>query len=1832
MKKYNVKGISLIALVITIIVIIILAGAVILTLSNGGIMDSSKKARFMSDFKNVEEGVNLYSVSNIDISSPNSFKLPLEGKLSLSDKQDITSNVPSLSTTIEQLNPGKTVDDIDLYWINESQAGVNGLASNKKDKGYIIDVKTNQIYDYVGDSFEGKRWHTLDNGIIDNGSITGPEENQEMWDGWIKLTLYYPANSTEKKWRLGSEGEIRVDPMLMWQNYTGPITIPLDRTKDVWIKYKVNGKEVVIPPAGTLLVDIVPDSSGTTKVEQVNVNINYDETATIKEYRVGESGWMTYTGPFIITENCIIEARAKKTENIYNTDGSLLLTRDISGSDSVYIGNIEIKEITLAAPTITRLDPVGTEKARVKVTYPENATRKIYTINYGIEENYTSEVNVQNYGTYIIAYYYDASGKKSVSTSIYINDTTTGNPPKEPTPHEPLPPYEPKNPPPFEPPKTSTNNNLVAPTITRNAGQNADEKARVQITYPANAAKKIYIQNYGLEQNYSQDIIVNNWGTFIMAYYYDSDGNKSNIAYIRINEVVTPPDTYPEPPVIDTIPIAPIINLDPTSGFVSSVTVSVSSPAGANKTYLKVGRYGDYVEYKSSIVVRDNMEIYAYYKTADGRQSQEARARIQNIKKPGDTGSTSATKPYVYIDAVVYPWSSTYGQSSVIVTVKYNDADKIQYSEDGIIYVPYTAPITITENKRIYARGTNVNGVTDTYLDITNIGKLTPPKTTQNLAININVNPEPALSTTKVAKATVNIEYDAKAVEKYYKIGSNGDLKEYTGAFDVDKSCTVYAYAKAPNSLGQTAKTIDNIVDGISEPEITAIPSNKIQASKVTIKINYDKYATIKRYSIDGGSLRDYTGDIEVTKNGTKIFAYSENIKGQSSNSTYTVSNIVPPPPVLVLDKGSYYILKLNYPEGSNGREYKWTSTGDWKSYKNDGILLIKPEFKDTVIQNGTLVKIEDENGNLITFMGDYYLINVPISEMFENIFMRWDRVAAGAPQIVLNTTNPAKEVNVTIIYDQSLITKQYRILNPNETLGDWQDYTGPITVDRNNAVIYAKGMDESEVWSKEGMLKVTNIDENPPIINLTADLNTAMQKVAVKVNVTDDVEVGIVKWAPGILGESYFSSGGTSIANNSIVNITSNGYYTFYAEDRVGNKQVYTLNVTNVDLTAPKIDIQVSPETTVGLNANVTINYGDATLKQYKIGTSNAVWTNYTATFAITSNTILANNWQNADGTVTIYAKGKDTAGNEITVQKKVVSLDLDKPKLPVINSTASYPILASYGVIFDDTTTIVYDNRTDIDNYYSTNNGTTWTLYTASIHVSSGTIIAKSVKKGSGLEVSVSQTVTMPADALKAQAYDGNNSTYISNATNQYMAVDSTMQGKNMRVKWNVAANGPSTQSIVFLNESRQIISQIDKTVYNQNLMYDEVYTIPLNTKWIKVVNIYGLYEIQTGNEPTFSAANSYMVLSADPTRDVREPYQMVTVNYFPTSVQRLYRIGATGDWLNYNDQPIKILQGQTIYTKGIDQSGIETRIVSSYTATMNDALGAAAYDKNDSTYISGGNNQLMAVDSNMIGKKMRIKWYSYSWQWTISFSFLNESKQVINTYSKTGGTFDEIYTVPDNTKWISVTSSSANYTYLYEIGISNEPTFTTTDGYMILTADPANAVRLPHQMVSISYFQSSIQKLYRIGTTGEWLNYINNPIKVDQGQTIYAKGIDQYGSETRIISSYTANVADALKVEAFDNNLNTSTYTKTDQYIEVDTSMIGKTIKCKWDMGEGIPGISFLNSQKAVISTFTRNSKINGVTLYTDIYTVPANTKYIKYFTQVAYASIRLYEIYP
>ena len=102
----------------------------------------------------------------------------------------------------------------------------------------------------------------------------------------------------------------------------------------------------------------------------------------------------------------------------------------------------------------------------------------------------------------------------------------------------------------------------------------------------------------------------------------------------------------------------------------------------------------------------------------------------------------------------------------------------------------------------------------------------------------------------------------------------------------------------------------------------------------------------------------------------TTIYAYSKDASTVKT-STYDIDNIKDKLPVYLINKGNYYILKLNYPDSAKNKEYKYGTNGEWKTYKEDGILLVT---KDSNINTDGIIKIEDENGEQIEFKGDYIL------------------------------------------------------------------------------------------------------------------------------------------------------------------------------------------------------------------------------------------------------------------------------------------------------------------------------------------------------------------------------------------------------------------------------------------------------------------------------------------------------------------------------------------------------------------------------------------------------------------------------------------------------------------------------------------------------------------------------------------------------------------------------------------------------------------------------------------------------------------------------------------
>ncbi len=1214
----------------------------------------------------------------------------------------------------------------------------------------------------------------------------------------------------------------------------------------------------------------------------------------------------------------------------------------------------------------------------------------------------------------------------------------------------------------------------------------------------------------------------------------------------------TKPNTGSKP---STYLIGPNISSTPKAEIVESVKIKVTPQEVAEKIYIRIGNES-YQEYTKEVEVDENTVVSAYYvRRSDGKVSDTSYYYIQNIRV--------GTKPYVRIDASPNDYLSV-SQNQVEVRISGSNYDSLKYSYDGVIYYDYVEALIVEESKTIYAKGTNEEGETVEKLTVTT---KTPPKEEKEIAILITTSPREEVKGL-VNKTKVSITYDSKAMNKYYKIG-NGEWKEYKGEIEVTSNTTIYAYATGENARGEASKQITFLTTGISNPKIKANTTSKTQ--QVKIEIEYDSNAEIKRYQIGNGPLLDYNGSFYVYEN-TVVKAYNKNSLGYEAESKYEINNIVGLPDYLVIEKGKYFIIKLNYPTQVTTKEYKWKKDGNWKEYDEQGILLIKPEYKEEFDMTGKDgIQVEDANGNKVIFKDNYYLIDVPFSELMENLFMRWDQVKIGEPEIIIEPTTPTKEVEVIINYDKSLVNKYYKIVEEDGTTTEWQEYKGTIKVTKNNTIIYAKGETRNKTESEVSSKRIENIDLIEPEIEIKGNLETPKRKVTLTVKVTDNMMVDTVIWSKGEQDTNYFKRNGTVIKSNGIITIEENGKYTVYAKDKAGNETIKVIEVNNIDKESPDIIINILTEE-YGLEAKVRIDYGDSKKKEYKIGL-NGSYKEYSSELVISSYDVYK--LANSDGSITIYARGTDEAGNVKEVSEDIYILDLDMPAQPIIHSTAGYPILTEYGVKLGQDNYIEYDKRDDITNYYSVDNGKTWEIYMGTFEIKSGTIMAKSVKNDTGLTVTSSKSVSMPSDALGPDAYDENKTTsvYIPMHSQRVMYVDESMQGKNMYVNIKSYDHGAYYTFIKFYNQSNGLLKTLQ---YGTTTLNGKI-EIPQGTKYIvfSANGWYGeyqanmtIYEINVYDQPVISNVKYYPTLTE---YGMAVGYNTVSINYFSTSVERLYRIN-DGNWQEYQNKAIRLEIGDKIEAKGIDRFGnTTTNDVISYTSTLPDnSLLEEAYDgdKTTSVYIPMHNQRIIYVDESMQGKNMYVNIVSYQYGgYRTYITFYNQSNEVLETLQYAIATLDGKLRIPQGTKYIVFSADGwysdkqANMT-IYEISASNEPTINSKKYYPQLTS---NGIEEDYNLVTINYLSYLPKKLYSLDNGATWNEY-KEPFKVNDGTKILAKGINSNQEETDI-ASYTVSISsDNMDKEAFDNNKETvvTIPTNSSKIFTVSNELINKDIR--------------------------------------------------------------------
>lgn len=1645
----------------------------------------------------------------------------------------------------EQDDPEKKTDDTDDFIPEISLENVPSVFTYK-DKyklpsrykfgpsgGKTICTIDNEEYKDTSTIGIGKK-EIICSAIGNNGKTTKVTKQIEVkqqtgedlvFDGYIRLNINYPENSTERMWKLKDENTTRTDG---WIDYTGPILVKLTDVENVYIKYKSNGKEIIKNYQDKLVVDINPDSYSLEDDKETNVEIKYTSDAEQKQYKINDEEWQNYNGTFKVRKNTKIEARvAKKNSNGQN---------QIS-YDSVYIKErksetIDQPEDLIDGPIITTNTQQIVEDVDVSIETKEEPKIVYYKLNNDQWQEYTGKFNITK-NTNIYAKYITKDGKSSKTSSLYVDNIKQKNKPY-----------------------------VKIDVDTTNTTQ------KVVVTISAKDYETLEYSTDGNEyKKYTSPIDVTTNTTI----YAKATNKYGQTIEKRIINNIEKPTVIPTPSYsID----GPIIKSSPEE-LTQQVQVSIETEKKAQKIYYKIGN-GTWKEYKEKFNITNNGYIYAKYVTEEGQTSKVSNIYIDNIKQNN--------KPHVSIKVNTIQLSK-----EVIATITASDYNTLEYSFDGVIYYPYQESLTIKTNTTIYAKATNDYGQTIEKREITNID--VEPTIKDNLIVSIFLTPDKEGLSGLVNTTTASIIYDNRCENKYYKVGNSSSYKEYTGNIVINQNSKIYGYCTSKTGRGSDEKSIDFLTTGVSEPTIKQDTTSPTEEVKVTI--DYPSTAKIKKYRIDDGELIDYTEPFTIKKN-CKIYAYVEDYLKNTNSSTKEITNIIKIKRYDILDKGKYFILKLNYPSTSKkeSREYKWTINGEWKKYDTKGILLIKSEYKDEIIKDGN-IHVEDENGNIITFTDHYYIVDMSDANIIDNLFLRWDKTRPSKPKIKLSTTSPTRELTVNIDYDDYSSKKEYKIIDNGIDSG-WKTYDKEFKINKNDVVIYARGTTSLDIEGEISTKKITNIDLIDPEITVKGNLTTPARTVTLQLVGKDNMSIEYVGYMKGKHTAEEIENKTTLLKNNQTFKVKENGIYTIYAIDKAGNKTTKQISVENIDNEAPDIDINILTKE-YGSTLDFEIYFGDSKTKKYKIG-KNGTYENYTKKVSVESKDIYS--LANEDGSITIYAQGIDSAGNIKEVSEKTYIIDLDIPKAPIIKARTGYPILTEYGVEYDDVLSVEYDKRDDIINYISTD-GKTWKEYTGIEHITNKKVYAKSIKKSSSLTVESSVTVEQPTDAIGMDAFDGNESTFIKTSKKNYAYVDESLQNKSIIFVGSYAGTAPTFE---FLDENDNVLLTVNKFT---------TVTIPENTVKISYVgttssisrNYNYLKEIEIDKMPVLNVDNLYPTVKET---GIEKGHSIVTIDYFETSIKKLYSLDDGITWKDYTKgAKIDLSTGSKVMAKGIDKYGNETKIATYTSELPDDALGEKAYDGNQSTYVYKG---ILMVDKSMIGYKLNFSVHTI--RTSSKIQYMDKDENIILT--STGG--ESI--IPEGTVKIKyIGNNPTNYyyqTYLKEVTVVTTPIINSESVYPELTFAE---LKRGYSKVNIKYFPTTIKKLYKIDD-GDWNEYNNEPIKVELGKTIYAKGIDKNGNETEESSYKSVLEKDALGEKAYDGDSTTKESGTGTNYLKVSQDMIGEYVNINWqdNSSSDVIYLEFLDEERNVIGDRIQLDNLQKVTMD---YMIPEKTEWIKFY---------------
>ena len=275
--------------------------------------------------------------------------------------------------------------------------------------------------------------------------------------------------------------------------------------------------------------------------------------------------------------------------------------------------------------------------------------------------------------------------------------------------------------------------------------------------------------------------------------------------------------------------------------------------------------------YDSGVTMSSNGTVYFRGQDGDGLISNVVSYTVSNIDR------IAPDKP------VANASTTEMTNKNVTITVTYSDdtATK-QYSLDNIIWLAYTAAITMTANGTVYFRGIDAAGnISDVAsYEVANIDKTAPAKPAASADITAATN----------KNVTVTASFSDDSANKEYSL-DNRQWLTYTAGVTMTANGTVYF--RAADAAGNISDVTEYAVSNIDKvaPVITLVGDTQSALYETSLTATVDDGSNLY-YRIGNSAWLEYTAPITVRAKATYSFKATD-AAGNIGTSSIVFSNIM---------------------------------------------------------------------------------------------------------------------------------------------------------------------------------------------------------------------------------------------------------------------------------------------------------------------------------------------------------------------------------------------------------------------------------------------------------------------------------------------------------------------------------------------------------------------------------------------------------------------------------------------------------------------------------------------------------------------------------------------------------------------------------------------------------------------------------------------------------------------------------------------------------------------------------------------------------------------------